>query len=1588
MPERTEHDACALVLVVRREARPSRDPLEAALGALAEMDHRAGWVGEGRAREGDGAGVLVDLPRALWGRRLAEAGQEPALAGRREFAVAHLFLPGGRGGGREGEALRARVRERLAVEGFRILAEALDEVEPSVLGPRGRAEEPLFWQVGGLLRPEAGEGGFEAEGWRLANVLEELFGGEGLEVVSFSGQAAVYKVRGGPETLGAYYRDLADPAFATRSALGHSRYSTNTTSTFARVQPFWLLGHNGEINTVARLREEARLIGIPLARDGSDSQDLDRVLAALVRRHRFSLWEAAELLQPPLHNEIFTLPPELQDLYAWHRQAWGPYAQGPAALLARDGERFLAAVDALGLRPLWRLETGTAILFASEPRVVPFAELVAEPVPLAPGEKNGLLLARGGARWLDYPSLRRVILAERRRKGFPSGFRRAALEVGLRLRERASLSVEGGAVPEPPAQVAPGRTAGGGPDLPNDRPLEAPGGMRLRDAWARRQPVLAALGWEPEDVRLAQAEAGTGAEPIGSLGYDGPLAALSRQRVNLADFFHETVAVVTNPAIDREREVEHFSTRTLLGRRPRLDHPADREALELRVPLLLGGAAGGGGRLPREREQAVAADFGTCRLEELLDEFARRGERVARLEPLFGEGEGPRRAVERLAAAAVEAVRGGAAVLLLDDRRLFAPGALPLDVHLALAAVDRALRLAELRRGTTILVRSGALRNLHDLMLAMALGADALNPYRLFEVGTRTAAEASGAGGAEGGAAPEAEALEAALRRLLKALAAGVEKVLSTLGIHELRGYGRLMSSVGLPEELVAYFDMPAFVPAPAGEGWARLAQDALERYRVARGQADDRLAQPPRWFSRVWRLGGELALGRLEPAEFERRLQEMAEREPISLRHALEVATPLEGIAPEEVDLSVGPHALPFEISSMSFGSQGETAYRAYAEAAARLNMVALNGEGGEIPDLVGRYPMNRGIQVASGRFGVHRALLEGAWMAEIKIGQGAKPGEGGHLPGRKVSEQVARARNARPGVDLISPSNNHDLYSIEDLAELIATLKRVRPGLRVAVKVPVVPNIGTIGVGIAKAGADVITVSGFDGGTGAARLHAIRRAGLPVEIGVSEVHRALVEAGLRQRVEIWADGGVKSAEDVLRLMLLGANRCGFGTMAMVAVGCTACRSCQTDTCHVGIATQIRDRAEAQARGLRNFEPLAYEEAVERLVRFFTALGESLRARVAELGVRRAQELVGQSWRLVPAREGTRLGLARLIRPAGLPALPGVATASGAAEPVAASPPWREPEGEPAGAEAELPGGGSRAAGPAAGAPAPGPDGVGALVREEAAAGGLPGTGADRAGEAAGRLEDPVELFAPRQARTEVSEGIAPQGFGAFSLRGESWRAVGGAQDGAARTALGGRVVVLKRPNGRGRWVGGSVGKGFAYGAQRGLFLVQGSADARFGIRLSGADVVLGGEPAQPIRDELGCLAARANIKGFGFEYMTAGRAVVLGDPGPWLCSGMTGGVVYLRHEPAWGLDEAALRRRVAKGARVRLAPLGERGLGDVRELLGEYAQELEASGQPQEAERIRALAASAAEHFLALVPETEQVDPAISTE
>src|SRR2546425_1477582 len=1002
-----------------------------------------------------------------------------------------------------------------------------------------------------------------------------------------------------------------------------------------------------------------------------------------------------------------------------------------------------------------------------------------------------------------------------------------------------------------------------------------------------------------------------GNEPIGSLGYDGPLAALA-PRANLADHLHETVAVVTNPAIDREREIEHFSTRVLLGPRPAPNAHDSRRWIELATPLLLGGHPPATG-LRSDDFRALARQKGTWLLEDVVARFTAD----AKVAPVVLEAdrdweEHPHDALARLGAAAARGVRAGAQLVVVRDHGVMNEGRAWLDPHLVIAAAHRALvAQPSLRRDCAIVVSAGSIRNLHDVMVALALGADAVNPYLLLESAIATAD-------------PDA------LGNLLEALRKGIEKVMSTLGVHELRGYGRQLSAVGLAPEVARFAGLETFCATDeSGLTWDRIAEEGFARASMLRERRDARLEPAFRIWPRAWKSALAVANGEAPYATYAEKLRELETMHPVSLRHLVDFSRPLDD-AEGAASTAAGEHAAPFYISSMSFGSQGETAYRSYAEAMARLDMLCINGEGGELPDLIGKYPRNRGQQIASGRFGVSALLANSSDYLEIKIGQGAKPGEGGHLPARKVSQKVALARNAVPGVDLISPSNNHDIYSIEDLAQVVHELKTVNPRARVSVKVPVVPDIGIIAVGIAKAGADIVTLSGYDGGTGAARQHALRRAGLPAEIGVAQAHRALVASGLRDLVEIWCDGGMKGAHDVAKMLCLGADRVGFGTLAMVAIGCTICRGCQLGTCHVGIATQLDSVAEATERGVKRFEPREFDRAVDNLCRFFTALRKELARISALLGVGSTADLVGRTDLLAQVRGLERVDLAEMLAPV----------------------PWTPP--------------GRRDVRVL----------VGVAARETAAREAERRLRADDrfvATDTSGALARMrIAGVAVEDVAASFREGsIAGNGFAAYATHGVALTLLGGAQDGAAKTALGGAVAVLKARNAEGRFVDGSVGKCFAYGAQRGRFLVQGGADARAGIRLSGAEVVFGGD-----------------LRGFAFEYMTGGKAVVLGDPGRWICSGMSGGVVYLRHDPSRGLDDAGIRDRLAKGAKVTLRAPKDDDVPLLAELVNAYADALAASGQPEDAETVRHLLAEPAAHFRVIRPGVEIVDQSISTE
>ncbi|HEU4598810.1 MAG TPA: glutamate synthase central domain-containing protein, partial [Solirubrobacterales bacterium] len=624
-PSVEDKDACAIYASVRKDATPSHEPIELAIPALQKMLHRAGNV-DG---EGDGCGVLLDIPRKIWAEEVRTGGHDPSLVLDDAFAVAHVFIERSQ----DVEKVKHDARELLAEGGFRVLAERVGAVNSPALGPTAREEEPIFWQLAGLVPDAANRDAI------LFGLLIELEKRLDVHVPSFSATTCVYKVMGAPKVLGEYYPDLTDERFETIGCFGHNRYSTNTWPSFKRVQPFSVLGHNGEINTIQQLRQEAKMLAVPIQAGSSDSQDLNRTIDTLVSREGLTLAEAMEMVVPPITAEIRQLPADLHSFYMYLHQSMGPFAQGPVALIARHADECVFSADAMGLRPLWQVETEDDFVFSSEPGVVSVNKMVSEPKPLAPGEKALVLIDRAERRSTLHPHdqmLRIVRDSWLRRNGVEAaaGYDRA-LQTGGPL--------EG--------QDVPGYSEAG-PEEP----------VKVEDR------ILAGFGWQRDDVKLVQQMASNGAEPVGSLGYDGPLAALSPERQNLADYFKETVAVVTNPAIDREREMEHFSTRTLFGRRPSLDNAGeDTGTVETGFPVILGGHHGLA-PLSDKTYRTIARNHETYLLEDLWEEF--RG-RAAAVDISLLESETTKGAIDRVKQEAVKKVRNGCELLVLTDRTVY-----------------------------------------------------------------------------------------------------------------------------------------------------------------------------------------------------------------------------------------------------------------------------------------------------------------------------------------------------------------------------------------------------------------------------------------------------------------------------------------------------------------------------------------------------------------------------------------------------------------------------------------------------------------------------------------------------------------------------------------------------------------------------------------------------------------------------------------------------------------------------------------------------------------------------------------------------
>ncbi len=1477
-----ERDGCAVMAMMNKNAKPTHSNVLRVIEGLHLMGHRSGEING----EGDGCGIMTDIPTEFWEAELENSGLVSSLAQDERFFVGHFFIDFRKRG--EHTAIMREARKLFSKRNFDILCERTEEVNRQELGPIAKETEPVFWQIAGYSRNYTA-GNLEARLYALQLEIEEHFP---IHTCSLSSKQTIYKVRGTDLVLGNYFNDLKSERFKSTITIGHSRYSTNTFSAFERVQPFPCLAHNGEINTIKQLRREAEMLGIPIGSEGSDSQDLNATLHAFLLSFHLSLPAALEVLFPPIEREIKKMNKTMRPLFRYLRQFWGPFAQGPAAVIARFGDDVIGSVDAMGLRPLWLLESGDSYVLSSETGVIPFQFLSCDPKPLGPGEK--VMISKKGR---DVQLLTHQQLQEEVTKSFYAG--------------RPDFNIQ--------------------KHTPID-PLHFQKRPEAREETLSSDEERELFGWSKDDVTAIQELSSTGKEPVSSLGHGAPLACLEESMPNLADFFKENVAVVTNPAVDREREKEHFSTRVILGRRSSMRSLGAESKIEIKVPFVL--AAGRGSLLDDTTLNTIALDTRCICLRSIISQ-KNLFHGIELIDTTLGENEKLAERLETIAQEACRAVTRKKELIILNDSAGSQPGRFPIDPALVTVIVDKALRKeidkgkrVSLRRHASLIVKSNAIRNLHDIAILIGLGATAVAP----EMMIKTTIE---------GAENKEEAIQR-VTKLINGLMTGLEKVISTMGIHELRGYHKLFSSIGFSHELAEIFEVRNFCGGKAkGVTLQSIEESMHRRKKTLRGK----LAPEGQINARIWKKVGQAARGELPFKELEAHIAKLEEKKPLSIRHCFQIKPfSKKKVSPQKVDLSVESEHYPFLISAMSYGSQNERAFLAYAEAAKQLKILALNGEGGEPEAMTGKYYNHRSQQIASGRFGINIRLLNSAKYIEIKVGQGAKPGEGGMLPAEKVTRNIAEARHAREGVALISPSNNHDIYSIEDLAQMVSELKIANTDAKVIVKIPVVEGVGTIALAVVKAGADVVNISGYDGGTGAARSHAIKHVGLPVEIGVYHAHSVLTEEGIRSSVEIWADGGIRRAEDVLKMVALGANRVGFGTLPMMALGCTSCKGCHLNTCHVGIATQIETIEEAKEKGLKSFRPVDPQAGIRHLTTLFEGMAEELRKLCAERGITRLQDIVGNTDLLKQFTKHDAIDIEgnitsvlekersiRRLKESSLIKL-------------------RRPQNQ---LTKDITG---------LFAPHLRKKKKHIVLEETKCNSSDRALITDLSGHITRKLEKNQLTEEPRCTLYFKGALVAGGGFAAYHREGLTTIIEGSAQDGACKSAQGGNVYILKGLTASGKRVGGSVGKCFAYGAQKGFFIVQGDADSRACIRMSGADVIFSAEMKYPVSLN-GHDVDNANLKGFAFEYMTDGRAVVLGDPGIWICGGMTGGMVFVMLQPAMGLTREVLKTRLSESSSATVQPLGSSDEAELAALLSQYRNVVKQHNQFSEVKRIESI-------------------------
>jgi glutamate synthase (NADPH/NADH) large chain/glutamate synthase (ferredoxin) len=1433
-----ERDACGVGFVAQASGARSATILRHALEALARVAHRGAQATD---RSGDGAGVLTQIPVPFFQREAARLNL-PLSAGR-PFAVAMVFLPAEPGARARATGIIEAV---LAEAGLPLLGWREVPVDVDGLGAGARASCPAIRQA--LVGAPAGSSdqlSWERALYLARRTIEQRVteAGPGLEpffLCSFSCRTLVYKALLTGTDLARFYPDLQAPDYETAIALFHQRYSTNTTSSWPLAQPFRLLAHNGEINTLwgnrnaMRAREPAlaspvwgeamrRLTPVIWA-EGSDSASLDNALELLVRSGRDPV-HALMMLVPEAHEARPEMDPALRGFYEFHECLMEPW-DGPAALAFSDGVLAGAALDRNGLRPCRYQVTADGLVVAgSEAGLVdlPRGE-VQETGRLGPG---GLLVVdTGRGAILKNAEAKREVA---RREPWARWAGR-----GVRLLRPAS--------PEP--DVAPRDTA---------------------ELTARQL----AFGWSFEDLRyVLEPMTQTGQDPVWSMGDDTPIPPLARRPPSVYAFFRQRFAQVTNPPIDPLREALVMSLRMHLGRRPSLLSPGPQGLCLVRNehPVLL------------EEEMAT------------LRQVA--GVRVVTVDATWPAAGGPdrlRAAVDRLCRTVGAAVRGGGRIVVLSDRGVDQERA-PIPMLLAVGAAHQYLLEKGLRGRVGLVAEAGDAWDVHHVAALIGYGAEGVHPWLALEA-------VQVAAGHEG------------CQRFRSAAEKGLLKVLSKMGISTLASYhgAQIFEALGLGAEVIERC-FAGSVSLLGGLGFTEIAEDVLARHRAACGEGE---ASGPRelpdhgrvryrregedhgWSPPLVRAMQAAVAAGSEPA-FGAFAQRVTARPPASPRDLLTIRTgqpvPLDQVEPAQ---SI---CRRFVSTAMSLGALSPEAHRALAIGMNRMDARSNSGEGGEDPQTYEPLPNgdradNRIKQVASGRFGVTTEYLVRADELEIKIAQGSKPGEGGQLPGHKVTALIARLRHSVPGVPLISPPPHHDIYSIEDLAQLIHDLKQVNPRARIGVKLVAEAGVGRVATGVAKAYADYVLISGHNGGTGASPLSSIKHAGSPWELGLAETQALLMESGLRHRIEVRVDGGLRTGRDVVMAALLGAEAYGFGTAALVAIGCAMARQCHLNSCPTGIATQD-PRFRAKFRG-----------TPEQVIAYFTWVAEDVRRVLASMGVRTLEEIVGRAELLerVDRPELPRaqmLDLSRVLAgPPGGDCPRRRRTAERNDRPLVES------------LDEEI----LRALEPRleAGRPFAGryPIGnhhltVGARIAgriaERWGQGGLP------AGTVCLRFR-----------------GSAGQSFGAFAVQGMRLELEGEANDYVGKGLSGGAIVI--RPFREAPYAATSerhviLGNTALYGATAGSLFAAGQAGDRFAVRNSGAVAVVEGAGSH-------CC-----------EYMTGGVVVVLGETGPNFAAGMTNGVAYV-------LDESGALERRTNLDLARVCHLNTLDQGRLAALVREHA-------------------------------------------